>query len=267
MTVFVVDLGGTWLRTATFEPRTRVVTGLCRQATPDTAEACRGAIEAAWHRAGRLRRVGFAAAPTLDRSGVVRAWSNRPAYVGHSVTAALVGHAHIVSVDDGTAAAISAHAAWGVAADIVLAITIGTGVGGGAVIFGRPLVGAAHAAMNLGHLKVPAAAGRICSCGEVGCLQAVASGRALAAAMGEGVPEAAALDRAAEGVRELLAMLVRTFDPDRIALSGGVGLGPLHSRLATIGPDLPLRCHPSGDCAGLVGAGLLAAGLTIQPQV
>lgn len=58
--------------------------------------------------------------------------------------------------------------------DSVCMLTLGTGVGGGIVIFGQLLRGIDGTAAELGHLKVQRD-GRLCGCGARGCLEAYAS--------------------------------------------------------------------------------------------
>jgi glucokinase len=60
-----------------------------------------------------------------------------------------------------------------------ICVIVGTGVGGGLVINGTPVYGAADTAGEIGHMTVLADGPR-CRCGKSGCLEAVASGRALA---------------------------------------------------------------------------------------
>jgi glucokinase len=69
-------------------------------------------------------------------------------------------------------------AAWGVYAlelkrrfANVVVLTLGTGVGGGAVIGGRLLVGATGSAAEFGHMRVRSD-GALCGCGAQGCLEA-----------------------------------------------------------------------------------------------
>ncbi|MBW2732343.1 MAG: ROK family protein [Deltaproteobacteria bacterium] len=63
--------------------------------------------------------------------------------------------------------------------DDVICVFVGTGVGGGAVLCGELYRGAGNAALEIGHLKVHPG-GRLCGCGQRGCLEAYAGGRALA---------------------------------------------------------------------------------------
>ena len=59
-------------------------------------------------------------------------------------------------------------------------VTLGTGVGGGAIVGGRALVGANGAAAEIGHLKVNYGETRRCGCGKCGCLEQYASATGIA---------------------------------------------------------------------------------------
>ncbi len=61
----------------------------------------------------------------------------------------------------------------------VVGLTIGTGIGGGIILNGRLYHGASDAAGELGHTTIDAN-GRRCGCGNYGCLEAYASGPAIA---------------------------------------------------------------------------------------
>jgi glucokinase len=68
----------------------------------------------------------------------------------------------------------------------VVGVTIGTGVGGGIVIDGKIFHGASDAAGEIGHTTIDST-GRRCNCGNYGCLEAYASGPAIAARAVEGI--------------------------------------------------------------------------------
>ena len=68
----------------------------------------------------------------------------------------------------------------------VVGLTIGTGIGGGIVLDGQIYHGASDIAGELGHMTIDST-GRRCKCGNYGCLEAYASGPAIAARAVEGV--------------------------------------------------------------------------------
>ena len=68
----------------------------------------------------------------------------------------------------------------------VVGLTIGTGIGGGIVLDGQIYHGASDIAGEIGHMTIDST-GRRCKCGNYGCLEAYASGPAIAARAVEGV--------------------------------------------------------------------------------
>lgn len=104
-------------------------------------------------------------------------WSQMPL---RDLVAARVPLTPVVVDNDGNCAAIGE--TWvGAAAGYrhVACLTLGTGVGGGLVLDGRIYRGAHGVGAEVGHLVV-AADGELCSCGGRGCLEAYASGTAVA---------------------------------------------------------------------------------------
>ncbi len=70
--------------------------------------------------------------------------------------------------------------------DHVIGVTLGTGIGGGIVFGGRIFHGVSDAAGEIGHMSIDST-GRKCKCGNYGCLEAYASGPAIAARAVEGL--------------------------------------------------------------------------------
>ena len=118
--------------------------------------------------------------------------------------------------------------------DPLVYLTIGTGVGGGAIIHGRPLHGLLHPEM--GHLQVPAPStpGVVdsrCQCPfHDSCLEGYISGPAIAARWGaqaETLPAGhPAWAEVAETLARGLVSIITTLAPRRIILGGGVMEGP-----------------------------------------
>ncbi len=61
----------------------------------------------------------------------------------------------------------------------VIGLTIGTGIGGGVILDGRLYHGSSDVAGEIGHTTIDST-GRYCRCGNYGCLEAYASGPAIA---------------------------------------------------------------------------------------
>jgi glucokinase len=68
----------------------------------------------------------------------------------------------------------------------VVGLTVGTGIGGGIILGGRIYHGASDIAGEIGHMSIDST-GRRCKCGNYGCLEAYASGPAIAARAVEGI--------------------------------------------------------------------------------
>lgn len=141
----------------------------------------------------------------------------------------------VVVENDVNAAALGAVALSG--HDDLVYLSIGTGLAAGLVLDGAIRRGAHGAAGEIGHVPVDPA-GASCTCGQVGCLETVVSGSAIAAAwpVAEGYPaqalfEAAAAgdpkatavrDRFAAGVASAVRVLGLAVDPQLVAIGGGV---------------------------------------------
>lgn len=116
--------------------------------------------------------------------------------------------------------------------DVIL-LTLGTGVGGAALVGGRLLLGRDGFAGEFGHLTIDPD-GPPCGCGNRGCLEALVSGsairrrtgldaRALFATAGQGDPDAlAAVTQVAVFLGIGLACLANAFNPSAIVLGGGM---------------------------------------------
>jgi fructokinase len=123
-----------------------------------------------------------------------------------------------------------AEMAWGCAQGIddFAYVTVGTGVGVGLIVHGRPTRGLGHS--EWGHIRVPRLMGddHPSVCGfHSDCVEGLASGSALKARLGGGAPaEVAADDPLWEPIVHSLAMmchaLVCATGPRRIAIGGGV---------------------------------------------
>lgn len=261
--IFAVDLGATWLRSAMISSDGRI-NHKRRVFTPQAGTEAAQLIEAAWRQAGAPPSVALATAPELDAHGIVRRWPNCRGYEGANLVSDAVRRtAELALFDDATAAALSTHD-FDDAGDAraTVCLSIGSGIGGGAVIANAPLIGAHRAAMDVGHMPVPSAAGLRCACGRDGCLQAVSSGLALRQRAGEGdlfnADAQPVVDRAVEALAEALAILDAIFDPGRVVFAGGLGLSPLFdlvaTRLQARGARLTIERHRCGEDAALVGA-------------
>ena len=172
---------------------------------------------------------------------------------------------------------------------VVFGVILGTGVGGGVVVAGRPLVGYQAIAGEWGHNPLPWPEpdewpGAACYCGRRGCIETFLSGPALMAdfrrtngtdlAPEEIVRSAVAGDLAAEAMLEryedrlakALASVINILDPDVIVLGGGLSnIDRLFRNLPALLPrhvfsdrcDTPVLPPKHGDSSGVRGAAWL----------
>lgn len=136
----------------------------------------------------------------------------------------------------------------------VVGITIGTGIGGGIVLDGQLYHGSSDVAGEIGHTTIDST-GRYCRCGNYGCLEAYASGPAIAQRAREALErdEVSVLRRMVDGALDRLtsatvyeaahhgdalalelvrdtakflgtgiANLLNTLNPDVVVITGGV---------------------------------------------
>jgi glucokinase len=107
-----------------------------------------------------------------------------------------------------------------------VAIVVSTGIGGGLILDGRLLGGRLGNAGHIGHVIVEPE-GRLCPCGARGCVEAEASGTALAAITGQ--PAAMAppgmVTRTGTLVGRAVASVVNLLDLPLAVVSGSVALG------------------------------------------
>ncbi|WP_301124487.1 ROK family transcriptional regulator [Streptomyces cacaoi] len=162
-------------------------------------------------------------------------------------------------------------------------VKAGRGIGSGVISHGRLYRGAGGAAGDISHVRVEAAAERPCSCGNIGCLETVASGAALVAALRErglpvggaadvlrlvqdGDPQATTLVRqAGRHIGTVLSVVVNFFNPQAVVLGGALAeaeplvaavRGMLYERcLPVTTSELVITASATGADAGLLGAG------------
>jgi glucokinase len=187
--VVAVDLGGTNIRAALFptdDPHPQAQTRTETRAH-DGPEAVLGriveSIERVAPRERREWRIGVAAPGPLDPfRGIIMEAPNLPGWDNFPLAGRLGAHfgCPVMVGNDANLAALGEwrHGA-GRGRSHVVYLTISTGIGGGVIIDGRLLLGAKGLAAELGHLVVDRAGPR-CSCGQIGHLEAIASGPAIA---------------------------------------------------------------------------------------
>ncbi|NII50051.1 ROK family transcriptional regulator [Frigoribacterium endophyticum] len=178
--------------------------------------------------------------------------------------------------------------------DHFLFVKVATGIGSGIISSGRLQRGAQGIAGDIGHVQIPRGAGIPCHCGNVGCLEAVASGPAIAASLrrtGRDVPggkevidlvRAGDLDaimavrQAGRDLGEVLTACVNLINPSVIAIGGSMAQAGEHLiagvREVVYSRSMPLATEHlsivqsrAGDRAAIIGASMLAIHHALSP--
>lgn len=249
---------------------------------------------------GPVGSVGISCGGPLDsESGVLTGPLHLPGWIDIPITRIATERFGVPAwlVNDASAGMLAEHRIGAARrADIAIYLTISTGMGGGAIVNGGLLHGAAGNGGEFGHVMVKPG-DRPCSCGRRGCIEAYASGSSIAARardlVASGTPTVlaevdplrseevvaavragdAAATRLWDETTTLLAQAItdmtNTFEPDVVVLGGGVTragsllLDPIRDAVArdAIAPAAAAVHIELAELAGavcVVGAGLYA---------
>jgi glucokinase len=195
-----IDLGGTQLRVAVADDR-----GHLKTVVRHPTEAARGrqhvidrivvavaeALEQHGTAARRVRALGIGLPGPVDpAAGLVISPANLPGFKNVPLNRILTRATGIPSFlhHDAHLAALGEHrrgAARG--ASEVIYVTVSTGIGAGLILRGELYAGAHGIAGEVGHIVVQRD-GPLCTCGNRGCLEAIASGTGIARVARESAP-------------------------------------------------------------------------------
>lgn len=175
----------------------------------------------------------------------------------------LRAHTGLATTVDGDAKALALGEGWlGAAAGArnYLAMVVSTGVGGGIVLDGRLLDGADGNAGHIGHVIVEPD-GAVCGCGARGCLEAEASGIAIARATGRPAAEADLALRRRTGrlVGRAVASVANLLDLPLVVVAGSVALGYGDDFFAAAQAEIDERCRLEYSRATVIRPGGLGA--------
>ncbi|MFP2507728.1 MULTISPECIES: N-acetylmannosamine kinase [Buttiauxella] len=284
MNTLAIDIGGTKLAAALINSqheislRSEIPTPA--NAEPQALERALAQLVAAYE--GKAQRVAIASTGIID-NGILTALN--PDNLGglnhfplQATVERLTGLPCAV-LNDAQAAAWAEYCHLSDQFKHVTFITVSTGVGGGIVINGELLTGPHAFAGHIGHTQADPN-GPMCGCGRVGCVEAIASGRGIAAGaqhdlLGKNAREIFVLAqdgneqaqqlfaRSAQAICQLIANLKALLDTECIVLGGSVGLAPgyrlqVEKQLATLPAafHVPVYSAHYQHDAGLMGAAL-----------
>ncbi len=204
---------------------------------------------------------GIGCGGPMDRTAGTVSPLNIPAWRDFPLRTRVAGLTGLPTSLDNDAKALALAEGWvGVARACpnFLAMVVSTGVGGGIVLDRRLIHGSTGNAGHVGHVIVEPD-GRLCACGARGCLEAEASGTAIAAVTGRPPVEAppSVVARCGEMVGRAVASLVSALDLELIAVAGSVALGYGAPFFAAANDELRSRaCLSFARTASIVPAGL-----------
>ncbi|CAH0214963.1 N-acetylglucosamine repressor [Arthrobacter sp. Bi83] len=180
--------------------------------------------------------------------------------------------------------------------DNFLFIKVATGIGAGIISSGELQRGANGTAGDLGHVRVPRGDEVLCRCGNYGCLEALASGPAVALSLAAqglkaenggdvlrlvaagNLPAIQALRQAGRDVGDVLATVVNLLNPSVIVIGGSLGQAGEHLmagvREVVYRRSLPLATthlriglSMAGDQAAVLGASQMVTQHVLSPAV
>lgn len=175
-----------------------------------------------------------------------------------------------------------------------LFVKVGTGIGSGLIMSGQLHRGSRGAAGDIGHVQI-GPSNVLCSCGNYGCLEASASGGALARSLRDKGYDAqdsrdvvnlvrngnadaiSAVREAGRLIGSVLATTVNVLNPSAIAIGGDVALADEHllagvreivyTRATTLATtQLTLSTGSLGDSAGVLGGAVLVLDHAFAPM-
>jgi predicted NBD/HSP70 family sugar kinase len=173
-------------------------------------------------------------------------------------------------------------------------VKVATGIGSGLISDGRLHRGSRGSAGDMGHVQVPHGVEVPCRCGNLGCLEAVASGAAIAARLtAAGIPALTSSDvvalarsgsvdavqrirQAGRDIGEVLATAVSLFNPSVIVVGGSLSQAGEHLiagvREVVYRRSLPLATTElrivrsrAGNRAGVIGAATMVIDHALSP--
>ncbi|BBD03130.1 MULTISPECIES: ROK family protein [Sphingobium] len=237
-----VELGGTKVfvlraRGRTIEERVMIPT-----TTPQETLSAAAALLRRWHEAGPFEALGIGSFGPLRLDRAAADFGHmlptpKPGWTGADIYGALAGVLPCpAAIDTDVNGAALAEVRWGAGAegdgpsDCLCYITIGTGLGAGFALHGRPLHGAMHP--ELGHImtrRAPDDSFEGACPFHSDCIEGLVSGPALAKRFGVAGNRIAAddprWDDVAHDIAQMVGTILLTTAARQVLIGGGVGMG------------------------------------------
>lgn len=232
-----IELGGTkCVCTLALGPDAVIEQRIVPTADPETTLSAIAAVLDGWWTQHGFAAIGIGSFGPLDLDPASSTYgfvleTNKPGWAMTDIAYRLARSYPVpFTVDTDVNGAALAEIAWGSGQglDDFAYVTVGTGVGVGLIVHGRPTRGLGHS--ELGHVLVPRLAGDMLPSGcmfHENCVEGLASGPAIRAVLGpvdvsEVGEDHPVWNRVAHALAALCHTLVCTTGPLRIAIGGGV---------------------------------------------
>lgn len=242
---FGVDLGGTTVKLAFFAESGKmlakweiptVTENGGEGILPDIAAAVLGYLEKENIARSEVLGIGIGVPGPVDEKGFVPACDNL-GWRNTNVVEKLqdLTGLPVKAGNDANMAALGE--CWkGSGCDNMVLVTLGTGVGGGIIINGKPLVGRNGAAGEIGHLVMNREETLVCGCGKRGCAEQYCSATGLVRMAKDYATAKDVFDAAKAGdenaqkvleqyfayLAELVANVCIVLNPEKVVIGGGV---------------------------------------------
>jgi predicted NBD/HSP70 family sugar kinase len=236
--------------------------------------------------------------PVEHRTGRLNNPPIMPGWNGFDVSAAISAEfdAPVLVDNEVNLMALGEHSASYPDVANMVVVKAATGIGAGLISNGVLHRGAAGAAGDLGHIRVPDGGDVMCRCGNTGCLEAVAGGPALAAKLRDlGLPAHSTADvvhlarsgsleagrvvrQAGRDIGEVLAGCVSMFNPSLVVVGGlvaeagdmlmaGVRESIYRRSLPLATENLRIVASSRGSTAAVLGAATMVVRHVLSPEV
>ena len=191
-TVLAIDLGGTQIRSAIVSSQGRIIakesySTLASEGPESVISRILLAIDRMLKGNGGSPSspdsISLAAAGAIDNEkGIITLSPNLPGWHNVPLRSVVKGRFEMETflINDANAAALGEHRfGAGKGVNNLIYLTVSTGIGGGIIIDGELYSGASGSAGEIGHMTIDVN-GPVCTCGNKGCLETLASGKAMA---------------------------------------------------------------------------------------
>lgn len=192
----------------------------------------------------KIHRIGICTTGSVNKEGIVL---NAGHFVGYSninwseiIKSRIKNIEHVSVISDGRASALAEYNSVKDKISCFTHFVVGTGIGGASIVDGKILEGQDGFTGYYGHIRVSEGETLICSCGKMGCLETIASAKAICtiyeSKTGKGLSLPEIISNAARGdenavkvlknsakmIGQVMGMVINIVNPGMITIGGGL---------------------------------------------